>query len=118
MQGAEAEYCDEVMARICRVCVDGDGCGGCRLGRGEGCALREQFPAVLSGVRTVTSTSMEPYEAMLHLRICVQCSSQMTTGECPLRKDLACALDRYFPLVVCAIEEKDLETRFAILADA
>jgi len=111
MPNGVEEYRSAVMAAVCPKCVDGDGSGGCR--RGAWCALTELFPAVLAGVRTVSSASMIPYEDMLRTRICVDCSSQSETGKCSVRDDIGCALNRYFPLVVSTIEEKDLDKRFA-----
>ena len=109
----EQKYLEEILARVCPRCVDGDGKGGCLLPRGIECRVKEFFPTVLDLVSSVRSTSMEPYEAALRGSVCGTCVSQSSDGRCALRDDVDCALDRYFPLIVQAVEELDPAKRLS-----
>ena len=108
----EKEYRRRVFERICPRCIDGDGQGNCRLASGTECTISRFFPQVVDAVRSVYGRTMEPYEAALREKVCRGCA-QSHDGECALRADVECALDRYFPLVVQAVEEQDLAKRFA-----
>lgn len=107
------EYLEEILARICPKCVDGDGTGLCRIANGKECAVKRFYPQIMEVVRSTYSTSMEPYEAALRGRICATCIHQSSDGKCAIRDDVDCSLDRYFPLIVQVIEELDLKKRFA-----
>jgi hypothetical protein len=41
----------------------------------------------------------------LRKNVCSECRHQSSDGTCSLRRSLDCGLDRYFPLVIEAIEE-------------
>ena len=71
------------------------------------------FPQILEVVRMNYSASMEPYEAALRQKVCSTCINQSSDGKCVVREDLECSLDRYFPLIVQAIEELDLRKRLS-----
>lgn len=99
------EYWGALQARICARCIDGDGGGGCRIAHDADCALKKYLPQLLDVVASVHSTVIEPYEEQLRKNICSGCVHQSATGQCSLRDDVECALDRYFPLIVEVIEE-------------
>jgi hypothetical protein len=75
--------------------------------------VKQFFPMIFDLVRSVWSTSMEPYEAALRGSVCNMCVSQSPDGQCVLRDDVDCALDRYFPLIVQAVEELDPAKRLS-----
>jgi hypothetical protein len=104
----EKKYLEEIQTRICPKCIDGDGHGNCLIAHGTECAVNRFFPQILDVVRSVHDTSMEPYEAALRTKICGACINQSPDGRCAIRDDVECSLDRYFPLIVLAIEELDL----------
>ena len=54
---------------------------------------------------------MEIYIRELRLITCAECGYQTVTGNCRLREDVDCALDRYFPLIIEAIEAVDTASR-------
>ena len=114
----EQKYLEEIQTRICHKCIDGDGNGNCLIARGSECAMKRFFPEILDAVRSVSGTSMEPYEASLRARVCGSCINQSPDGRCAIRDDVECSLDRYFPLIVQVIEEMDLAKRIAISGTA
>jgi len=65
------------------------------------------LPRILEVVTHVRSDAMEDYVRELRLITCAACAYQTVEGACMTREDIACQLDRYFPLVVTAIESVD-----------
>jgi len=99
-----------IQDKVCRRCIDGDGQGNCRLALSRVCELKEYFPQILNVVNSVSSDQMMDYVLRLRVHVCSECSHQTPDGQCRFRDKVDCALDRYYPLVVQAIEEvKQLE---------
>ena len=105
------EYWLAVRKKVCEKCVDGDGVGNCRLTPGQVCALQKHFPQVVRAVLSVKSAGVQPYVEALRLDACAVCEHQALDGTCALRTQLDCGLDRYFPLVIEAIEQVHFELR-------
>lgn len=101
-------YWPSIREKVCTKCVDGDGFGNCRLDPAIECALQKYLPLIVDAVNRVRSDEMEDYVRELRAITCAQCSQQSVNGYCLLRKEVDCALDRYFTLVVEAIEEVNL----------
>ncbi|MBI3587451.1 MAG: hypothetical protein HY088_10010 [Ignavibacteriales bacterium] len=98
-------YWEAVQKRICAKCIDGSGNGNCRLSGYEGCGLTLHFPKVVETILSVNSDKLESYIQALRLNVCSSCKHQSPDGTCLLRDNLDCGLDRYFPMVIEAIEE-------------
>ena len=108
----EQRFREEVLGRVCPKCIDADSHGNCLLGGGVECAVKRFIPEVVAAVRSVYSVSMEPYEAALREKVCSGCV-QSQGDKCVVRDHVECALDRYLPMIVQAVEEMDLASRFA-----
>jgi hypothetical protein len=98
-------YWRAVQDRVCSKCIDSDGLGNCRLSGDEDCGLRLHFPRIVETVLSVQSERLEPYIDALRRDVCTYCRHQSPDGTCQFRVHADCGLDRYFPLVVEAIEE-------------
>jgi len=98
-------YWQAVREKICSKCIDGDGAGNCRLGEREECALKDYFPQIIQTVLSIKSDNMEAYVAALRQNICSTCLHLSADGKCHIRASVDCGLDRYYPMVVAAIEE-------------
>ncbi len=98
-------YWQAVSEKICSKCIDGDGAGNCRLHEREECALKSHFPQIIQTVLSITSDTVEPYVAALRTNVCTTCIHNSSDGKCQVRSTVDCGLDRYYPLVVSAIEE-------------
>ncbi len=90
--------------KICRRCIDGDGTGACRLPAGEECALRAYLPNIVTAIGRTPNGSLDMYVKALRDDVCSMCLHGETQGTCTKRKDLECALDRYYPLVIEIVE--------------
>ena len=98
------EYWEAVSMKVCAKCIDGDTKGNCRLSGVDECGLKLHFPRIVETVLSVHSDRMEPYIAELRRIVCANCAHQSPDGKCSFRSDVDCGLDRYFPLIVEAIE--------------
>jgi hypothetical protein len=99
------EYWRAVRKEVCAKCVDGDGWGNCRLTDAEACGLKVHFRRIVETVLSVESDDMAPYVDALRKNVCSDCKHQSPDGTCTFRTNIDCGLDRYFPLVVEAIEQ-------------
>jgi hypothetical protein len=99
------DYWDAVRTKVCVKCIDGDGIGNCRLSGELECGLKLHFPRIVDTVLSVKSDNMEPYIEVLRRNVCANCLHQSPDGTCSFRSNVDCGLDRYFPLIVVAIEE-------------
>ncbi len=100
-----------VVEKVCKRCIDADPSGACLLRSDEACGLRMHFSAVVEAVRSRNSEELQPYLEALRANVCDSCSHQSAEGVCAIRNDLDCGLNRYFVLVVEAIEEADAAHR-------
>jgi hypothetical protein len=105
------QFMHAVQERVCANCIDSDGYGTCRLSASQQCAVTLYLPKIVETVLSVQSERMDPYVQELRRVVCGQCTHQSADGKCSLRTELECGLDRYFPLVVEAIEEVKNERR-------
>jgi len=103
------EYWEAVQRRVCVKCIDSDGHGNCLLSGEDECGLILHFPKIVETVLSVKSDSLDPYIEALRHNVCSQCKHQSPDGTCRFRSRADCGLDRYFPMVVEAIEEVRLE---------
>lgn len=101
------QYWNAIQQKVCKACCDGDGAGGCMLSGAKGCALRTPFPEIVKAVRSVKSDDVQPYTDAIRLEVCASCKHQSADGNCMIRTELDCGLDRYLPLVIEAIELVD-----------
>ncbi len=100
-------YWDAVQCKFCTRCINSDEHGNCLLPGEDECILKFHFPKIVETVLSVKSDRMEPYIEALRRNVCAYCKHQSPDGKCTLRVNLECCLDRYFPLIVEAIEEVD-----------
>lgn len=102
-----SEYWQAIQENVCARCVDSDGAGNCRLDSSVECPLLKYLPLIVNAVHRVTSDRVDDYVVELRDIVCAQCRHQSPDGKCALRSQVDCALDRYFPLVIEAIERVD-----------
>lgn len=107
-------YWPSVQAKVCTHCIDSDGHSNCRLSGEEECALKIHFPQIVEAVLSVESDRIDPYIEALRQKICATCKHQSPDGKCTFRTKFDCGLDRYFPLVVEAIEKLRARSRGSI----
>ena len=110
------KYWQAVQGRVCVKCIDSDGHGSCRLNGEDACGLKLHFPRIVETVLAVQSYTIEPYIEALRQHVCANCKHRSSDGTCTFRSNLDCGLDRYFPLVIEAIETVRLQAETSIEA--
>ena len=92
--------------RICNVCAEQSADGSCGLPSCAVCPIEQYLPKIVQTVHAVSSDKMEDYVAALRKNVCAECPNQHG-GLCLFRADANCMLNRYFSLIVDAIDEVD-----------
>ena len=101
------KYLKAIRYRVCGVCTERTVEGTCGLSWGATCPIEMYLPKIVETVHGVSSDKMADYVEALRKNVCAQCPNQGTDGKCPFRRMANCVLDRYFALIVDAIEEVD-----------
>jgi len=94
-----------VRGKICAVCSDRDGRGGCGLEDPSACALFRLFPQVARAIRSTESDDIRDYVAAIRGQVCSVCWDREPDGSCRTREQVRCALDAYLIPIIGAIEE-------------
>lgn len=97
-------YEEAIRRYVCSRCIDCGADGECHSHDPEGCAVFRFLPQMIGLARGVRELGIEPYAKLVRQNICPNCRNQRPDGSCTVRDSLFCALDRYLPLVLEAIE--------------
>lgn len=100
-------YLDSIRENICSICVDSSETGKCLLTKQEICAVEKYLPGIVDIVHSIQSNNIADYINLLKGKICSYCRLQDKFGNCALRDDVNCSLDRYFPHIVETIKRVD-----------
>jgi hypothetical protein len=102
------KYREAVRKKVCQHCIDfAKEKDECALTEDERCGVEMFLEKIVEVVHFVHSDKLDDYVVVLRQKVCADCKSQSPDGICTLRTKAACGLDRYFELVVEAIEEVD-----------
>lgn len=107
MENLSPQYLTALHDRICEICTERTAEGTCGLPQDAVCPLEAYVVKIVDTVHSVSSNKMEDYVDALRKNVCAQCPNQSPGGTCPFRQNINCVLNRYFSLVVDAIEEVD-----------
>ena len=103
-------YWDAVQERVCRHCIDTDRSGVCRLSANQACGVKVHFPTIVETVLSIQDDRLDPFVVSLRKNVCAVCNDQSVNGTCVIRNRIDCALDRYYPMIVEAIESVSAQT--------
>jgi nucleotide-binding universal stress UspA family protein len=101
----DERYLQAIREKVCTKCIDRTSAGLCAASTYEACAINRHLPEIIDIVLSTGGNNLGAYTARLRETVCSVCQHQSPDGRCDLRDDVECALDRYFPLVVEAIQE-------------
>ena len=101
----DERYLQAIREKICSKCIDRTSAGICAASTYEACAINRFLPEIIDIVLATGGNDIVAGVARLRETVCSVCQHQSPDGHCDLRDDVECALDRYFPLVVEAIQE-------------
>lgn len=100
------KYLKALKQNVCAICVDSTEHGACTLNEKETCAVELYLPQIIDVVHGTDSENLNEYKEKLQKTVCVQCREK-EGGNCYLREDANCSLDRYFSLIVETIQKVD-----------
>jgi hypothetical protein len=103
--GYDERYLQAIREKVCTKCIDRTTAGICAASTYEACAINRFLPEIIDIVLTAAGNNAGATVARLREKVCSVCQHQSPDGRCDLRDDVECALDRYFPLIVEAIQE-------------
>ena len=103
-------YREAILRKVCEHCVDLGENGHCTLKGDRQCGVEIYLDKILDVVHSVHSDKLENYVEELRKHVCSECKNQLPDGNCQLRAAGNCGLDRFFEIVVEAIEEVDNST--------
>ncbi len=101
------KYLKAIKQNICSICVDSNENGSCLLTDKEKCAVELYLSQIVEIVRKSENKNVQEIHKQLNDLICVNCMND-ENGNCYLRNDANCSLDRYFPLIVETIQKAGL----------
>lgn len=98
-------YRKAIIERICTLCNDRDGHGGCTRPAEDPCALNSHLDLIVDSILGVgENPDVAPYVAALRAKTCPHCR-QDEAGNCALRDLSQCAPDAYVLPVIEVIED-------------
>ena len=100
-------YRQAIQTRVCSHCADRDARGYCSLTADHECGILHHLEAIVDVVHSTHSLKLEDYIRILRERVCAHCENEKPDGSCKLRTEVECEIDRFFEIVVEAIEEVD-----------
>ena len=100
------KYLKALKQNVCAICVDSNEKGGCTLNERETCAVELFLPQIIHVIHNADSDDLQELHNKLRETVCVECRAQ-EGGNCYLREDANCSLDRYFSLIVETIQRVD-----------
>jgi len=98
-----SKYRAAITLSVCSICRKPDEDGVCDQTSREQCAIELYLDRIVEAVSRVHSGKYEDYVSALRETVCTHCGEG--SGEyCDHRGTDVCMLDRYFPLIIEAVE--------------
>ena len=98
------KYLKAIKQNVCSICVDSSEHGTCLLTDKESCAVEFYLPQIVEIVTNALTDDIHEIHRQLKDVICINCRSD-GNGNCYLRDDANCSLDRYFSIIVETIQK-------------
>ena len=98
------KYLEAIKEKICPHCIEGDGTGNCHISFDKLCTIEVNYDRIVKSILATKSDRYEDYVAGLRENVCENCSYG-ASEDCDERNAVECPLDRYYPMIVDAIEE-------------
>ncbi|MFI5264495.1 MAG: hypothetical protein ACHQM6_08275 [Candidatus Kapaibacterium sp.] len=102
------KYLEAIKEKVCTHCIDADREGNCRISSAKECTIESNYDRIVKSILAVKSTRYEDYVAGLRENVCENCSYGAPEN-CDDRNEVECPLDRYYPMIVDAIEDVGID---------
>jgi hypothetical protein len=98
------KYLAAIKEKVCTHCIDADPFGNCRINSVRECTINSNHDRIVRSILATKSDRYEDYVPGLRENVCKNCTYGAPEF-CIDRNDIECPLDRYFPMIVDAVEE-------------
>lgn len=95
---------EAIRKKVCGVCLDHESSDVCEITKEDQCAIERFLPEIIETATSVNSDKIDDYVSALRASVCRACRPNGEM-ECSVRDSAECILDRYFVLIIEAIEE-------------
>lgn len=96
-------YLAAIKEKVCSHCIERGPEGECRISPDKICTIESNYDRIVSAILSSTSERYEDYVGALRRNVCQDCSYG-NPKSCDDRDQVECPLDRYYPLIVDAVE--------------
>ncbi len=96
-------YLEAIQDKVCRHCIDADSDGNCRIATDKTCTIESNYDRIVGAILKTSSDRYEDYVSALRENVCQNCTYG-AVDECDDRNEVECPLDRYYPMIVDAVE--------------
>lgn len=103
-------YFDAIREYVCSVCQTPGAHSYCGVAEKDVCAVERFLPEIVSVATSINSDRIDDYVSALRDTVCRTCRPEGQT-ECSVRDSQLCGLDRYFVLIIEAIEQVILQQK-------
>ncbi len=100
------KYDEAIRKTVCAHCIDALPSGRCSLMRYTDCPVPKFLPQMINISHFLRSDFAVDYRSIMYKQICPTCPNSVE-GDCTLRAEAECPLDRYLVLVLEAIDQTD-----------
>lgn len=104
-------YEKAIQQYVCSHCIDFGEDGICHSPAPQGCAVYRFLPQLIDIASKIHEAKVEKYLPFVREEVCTYCRNRHLGENCPLRESLNCALDRYLPLILDALEHVPAEKK-------
>ena len=102
------KYLEAIKEKVCTHCIDAGQDGDCRISTSRDCTIETNYNRIVKSILATKSNRYEDYVAGLRENVCENCSYG-EPDQCDDRNQVECPLDRYYPMIVDAIEEVGID---------
>ena len=102
------KYLEAIKEKVCTHCIDADQFGNCRISSDKICTIETNYDRIVKSILATKSDRYEDYVAGLRENVCENCSYGAPEN-CDDRNEVECPLDRYYPMIVDAIEQVGID---------
>ena len=95
---------EAIRKKVCGVCLNRVSSGLCEITKEDTCAIERFLPEIIETATSVNSDKIDDYVSALRASVCRACRPNGEI-ECSVRDSEECILDRYFVLIIEAVEE-------------
>ncbi len=99
------KYINAIRENICSICADSSETGDCLLSNDEFCAIEVHLNKIIEIVLNNPVAEESDLFNLLKDEICKNCAPKNSKGQCVVKADSNCTLDKYFAVIIRTIRK-------------